>query len=321
MLDRGAMITPGDVFVTNGAHEALVLALRATTSWNDVVAVESPTYFGVLQAMEGLGLRALALPTDPRKGVDLNALEQVARDGAVKACVLGTIYQNPLGFTMSDDDKGKAVELLGRHDVPLIEDDVYGFVSIDAPGPAPAKNFDRLGNVIYCGSFSKTLSPALRLGWALPGRFATQFLRQKWLANLSTAMIPQLAVADFLKGNRFRRLMQNSARQYARRVMIMREWVLRCFPSGTKCTAPDGGMVLWVELPDDYDAMSALAQARQDGMSFLPGNIFAASDDYRNFIRLSVSATDEEAIPEVTQRLGLSVLQSERREVLQSSVH
>ena len=307
MAERSTMIAPDDVIVTNGAHEALVLALRATTDPGDVVAVESPTYFGVLQAMEGHGLQALSLPTHPRKGVDLGALEQAARNGAMRACVLGPTHQNPLGFTMSDNAKRKAVEILARYEVPLIEDDVYGFVSIDAPGAAPAKSFDLTGNVIFCGSFSKTLSPAIRLGWGLPGRFASQFLRQKWLANLSTNIVPQLAVVEFLKGNRFRRLMQHSAREYARRIMLMRDWVLRCFPAGTKCTAPDGGMVLWVELPDGFDAMSALAEAREAGVSFLPGNIFAASADYRNFLRLSTSATDLDAIPEVIQRLGRAI--------------
>lgn len=304
LVDSGCMVHEDEVIVTNGAQEAIVLALRATTSANDVVAVESPTFFGVLQAIEMLGLRALELPTDPREGVELDALANAVRGGRLRACILAPTYQNPLGFCMSDENKQRLVSILADGDVPLIEDDVFGALGIDAPGPRPAKAFDRTGNVIHCGSFSKTISPALRIGWAVPGRFAEQLLRLKFLANLSTTLVPQLAVADFLSGKRFRRITQNAARLYSRRLRIMRDAVLTHFPSGTKCTAPAGGMILWVQMPEAYGAMDLLGRAREDGITFFPGNIFSPSGAYGNFLRLSVGCIEADAVSAVVRRLG-----------------
>lgn len=304
MAERSCTPRGDDILVTNGAHEALVLALRATTRPGDVVAVESPTYFGVLQAIEALGLRALELPTDPRRGVDLEALEHAARRGIAKACVLSPVFQNPLGFHMSDADKQAAVEISAEHDVVLIEDDVFGALALDAPGPRPAKSFDRQGTVIYCGSFSKTVSPALRIGWAMAGRFTRPLLREKFLANLGTALVPQMAIAEYLGGNRFRRVTRHAALLYARRLRALRDGVLDSFPRGTRCSDPAGGMVLWIELPASFDATALLDAARRDGISFLPGELFSASGAYRNCLRLSVCAVAEDAIPDVAKRLG-----------------
>lgn len=203
LVDIGCVAHEDDIIITNGAQEAMVLALRATTNADDVVAVESPSFFGVFQAIEMLGLRALELPTDPRKGIDLDTLGTAVSGGEVRACILAPTHQNPLGFCISDEDKQRVVDMLADANVPLIEDDVYGPLSVRWPGPRPAKAFDRIGNVIHCGSFSKTLSPALRLGWAVPGRFAEEMLRLKFLANLSTAMVSQFAAADFLNGAGF----------------------------------------------------------------------------------------------------------------------
>lgn len=155
LVDIGCVAHEDDIIITNGAQEAMVLALRATTNADDVVAVESPSFFGVFQAIEMLGLRALELPTDPRKGIDLDTLGTAVSGGEVRACILAPTHQNPLGFCMSDEDKQRVVDMLADANVPLIEDDVYGPLSVRWPGPRPAKAFDRIGNVIHCGSFSK----------------------------------------------------------------------------------------------------------------------------------------------------------------------
>lgn len=304
LADNGALMREDEVVITNGCQEALSLALKATTRPGDVVAVESPTYFGVLQALEGAGLRVLELPTSPRHGVDLDALERVAERGQVRACILAPNFQNPLGFKMSDAAKERAVEILARHQVPLIEDDVYGVLGIGNRRPRTAQSFDISGNTIQCGSFSKTVSPAIRLGWMVPGRHIDEVLRHKFLANISTAKIAQLAMAEYLSGNKFRKTTQAAARTYARRCELLRRTVLRHFPEGTRVTAPAGGFVLWVEMPRGYDGMELFERAREIGITFFPGRIFTASNSYATCLRLSVGAIKEDDIPDLMERLG-----------------
>lgn len=302
--DSGAFVDPADIVVTNGAQEALNLALRILTAPGDVVAVESPTYFGVLQTIEALGLRALELPTHPTRGVDLDALEKAARARTISACVLCPTYQNPLGFSMSDEDKHTAVKTLNRYRVPLVEDDVFGALGLDNPRPVTAKSFDAHDEVVLCSSFSKTISPGLRLGWIAPGKHLKETVRQKFLDNLSTGAIPQQAMAEFLDGNRFRRTTQAAARTYARRLKRLREAVLRIFPEGTKCTAPKGGFFLWVELPKGYDTLRLFESAAKRGISLSPGRLFSRGNTYKNCMRLSCGKLKEEEIENAVASLA-----------------
>lgn len=304
LLESGSTVRHQDVIVTNGGQEALALALRAVAKPDDVIAIESPTYFGILQAIEALGLRALELPTDPVKGIDLDALEKAIGQGGIKACILAPTYQNPLGFRMSDEDKHRAAEILARHNVPLIEDDVYGSLSLESPRPATVKSFDTKDNVILCSSFSKTVSPALRIGWIVPGRHGEEVLQHKFLLNISTATVPQLTMTDFLKGNRFRRTTQQAARTYARRVKTLRDGIMEYFPQGTRCTLPAGGFVLWVEMPPGHDVMDLHRLASDQKISISPGPLFTRANGYRNCLRLSCGAINENDIPGVAATLG-----------------
>ena len=304
LLESGSTVRHQDVIVTNGGQEALALALRAVAKPDDVIAIESPTYFGILQAIEALGLRALELPTDPVKGIDLDALEKAIGQGGIKACILAPTYQNPLGFRMSDEDKHRAAEILARHNVPLIEDDVYGSLSLESPRPATVKSFDTKDNVILCSSFSKTVSPALRIGWIVPGRHGEEVLQHKFLLNISTATVPQLTMTDFLKGNRFRRTTQQAARTYARRVKTLRNGVMEHFPQGTRCTLPAGGFVVWVEMPPGHDVMDLHRLASDQKISISPGPLFTRANGYRNCLRLSCGAINENDIPGAAATLG-----------------
>jgi DNA-binding transcriptional MocR family regulator len=304
LMEIGCAVSADEIVITNGAQEAMVLALRAVTSPNDVVAVESPSYFGILQTLEALSLRAFELPTHPTRGVDLGALEDAAGKGLLRACVLMPTFQNPLGFRMHDADKRQAVEILARHGVTLIEDDVFGALGCETPRPVAAKSFDAAGTVILCSSFSKTVSPALRIGWLAPGRYLEEVLRQKFLLNVSTATIPQLALADFCRGNRFRRATQAAARIYARRRHTMREAVLDSFPEGTACSTPMGGYYLWVELPRGYDSMTLYREALSHRITLSPGRLFAPMRGNLNHLRLSCAALDGNQLTSAVSRLG-----------------
>ena len=302
--DSGALVDPTQIVITNGAQEALNLALRTVASPGDVVAVESPAYFGVLQAIEALGLRALELPTQPVNGVDLGAIEKAAKARSISACVLSPTFQNPLGFCMSNEDKQTVVKTLNRYRIPLIEDDVFGTLGLDHQRPVTAKSFDKNENVLLVSSFSKTVSPGLRLGWIAPGKYLKQVIRQKFLDNLSTGIIPQQAMAEFLDGNRFRRTTQTAGCIYARRIQRLREAVLASFPEGTKCTTPKGGFFLWTELPKEFDTLELFNLASKQGISLSPGRLFSRGNTYKNCMRLSCGKIEEEHIAEAARTLA-----------------
>ena len=176
-LIAGINIPASDIVVTNGALEALNLCLQAVTRPGDTVIVEAPTFYGALQALERQGLKALEVPTHPRTGMDLDALESAIARHRPAACWLMTQFQNPLGSLMPDERKRQLVELLTRHDIPLIEDDVYGELYFGATRPVPAKAYDTQGLVLHCSSFSKCLAPGYRIGWASAGRYTQRVQR------------------------------------------------------------------------------------------------------------------------------------------------
>src|SRR5262247_2123637 len=170
-LRWGRALSPEDIAITCGCTEALVLALKVVSRPGDTIAVESPTYFGFLPVLQGLGLRALELPTDARNGVDLTALRAAVGARSVTACLFSSSFNNPLGCTMSGERKKAVLDLLARHRIPLIEDDIYGDIYFGEERPKPFMALDPDGNTIYVSSFSKTIAPGYRLGWIVTRRY------------------------------------------------------------------------------------------------------------------------------------------------------
>lgn len=286
-LLSGCEFTPTDVIVTCGATEALQLSLRAVTRPGQLVALESPTYFGILPVVEALGLRALEVATHPRTGLDLGRLAAVLRAHRVAACVAMPTLQNPLGVTMPLEAKRELVTLLARHDIPLIEDDVHGDLVFDASRPAAAKSFDRKGLVLYCSSFSKTLGPGFRVGWVEAGRFTSEVERLKLMSTVATASLPQAAIARFLERGAYERHLRRLRRALSAQMVRMSAAVARHFPSGTRVSRPAGGFVLWVELPERVDALALHRRALAEGVSISPGPIFSAAGRFKHMIRIN----------------------------------
>jgi DNA-binding transcriptional MocR family regulator len=288
MADAGCRVKPDEIVITNGCQEAVVLALRAVTSPGDIVAVESPTFYGLLQAIDSLGLKALEIPTHPRDGLSLDALQLALEQWPVKACIAVPNFSNPLGYCMPDDHKKRLVKLLQQYKVPLVEDDIYGDLGFAARRPPACKAFDRDGNVLYCASFSKTLSPGLRVGWIAPGgAYFERVEHQKYVANFAGATAPQMAIAELLHTGAYERHVRKARSEYARTVERMTEAVGRHFPEGTKITRPQGGFVIWVELDRKVDTFALSQQLLDKRISIAPGPIFSATQKYKNFLRLS----------------------------------
>jgi DNA-binding transcriptional MocR family regulator len=248
-LDWGGQLNADEIITTCGGTEALALCLRAVTKPGDVVAVESPTYFGILQAIEERGLKALEIPMHPRTGMDLDALERALKSHPIAACLAVPNFNNPLGSLMPDDHKRRLVEILARRDVPLIEDDINGDLSHDSSRPRVAHSYDRDGRVLLCGSFSKTLAPGYRVGWVAPGRYYERVKALKITSTLATATLPQLAVAEFIANGGYDHHLRALRRSMADQIRRMSEAVAESFPADMKITRPAGGFVLWVELP------------------------------------------------------------------------
>lgn len=302
MLTAGCTLNPEEIVTTAGCVEAVNLALRAICRPGDIVAVESPCYYNFLQAIEAMGLRALEIPSHPVHGMSLDALRYAIDHHPVRACLAVTNFSNPLGCLMPDDHKRELVEILGARDIPLIEDDIYGDLSFSQHRPTVAKAYDRKGLVLLCSSFSKTLAPGYRVGWIAPGRFQGEVERQKALANISTAMPSQLAIAEFLANGGYDHHLRTVRRVYARQVSLMADAVGRFFPEGTRVSSPAGGYVLWVECPESVDVMKLYELAIGAGITICPGPIFSARGKYGNCIRLNAafwSARVEQAVETV----------------------
>jgi DNA-binding transcriptional MocR family regulator len=285
--ETGVAVGPDEIVVTSGAKEAVYLSIRAVTRPGDTVAVESPTYYALLEVVASLGLKVVEIASDPERGIDLDDLARALAAQPVAAVALVSNFSNPTGACMTDEAKQRLVEILDAHDVPLVEDDVYGDLAFDGRRPRPIKSFDRRGTVLYCSSFSKTLSPGLRVGWAIPGRHQNDLELLKLVVNQATAVAPQLAVAGFVETGGFDRHLRRVRRMYHEQMDRTIEAVVRHFPDATRMTHPRGGHVLWVQLPDGADSLALYDEAGRHGIRVAPGPLFSPSLAYRDFVRLN----------------------------------
>lgn len=304
-LDWGVNIDEREFVVTHGCTEAVALALRSVTEQGDTIALESPTFYGTLQSIESLRLKVIEIPTHPRDGISLEALEVVLRHHEIKAVVVMANVSNPLGSVMPDERKQKLVEMMEDAGVPLIEDDIYGDLPFSGPRPLPLKAFEREGGVLLCSSFSKTLAPGLRVGWIAPGKHLAKVQVLKFINTLTTPEVPQLALAWYLREGGYDHHLRQIRHAFASQVRQMVDAVSAHFPDGTRVTRPLGGFVIWVELPGAIDTMQLYDAAIAANFSFAPGRIFSASDRYRNCLRLNCghpwSAEREQAIVKLGQ--------------------
>lgn len=301
---QGMALEDNELIITNGAMEALNLCLQAVTRPGDVVVIESPTFYAALQALERLHLQAVEVATDPRHGVDLEALSVLLDRHKVAACWFMPSFQNPLGALMSPARKKALVELLSRHRIPLIEDDVYGELYAGTLRPPTAKAFDQHGDVLYCSSFSKCLAPGYRVGWAAAGRHAPRVERLKMTTSLAAALPTQLALADYLAQGGYdrhlRRLRESLAAQRKHALRLIE----RHFPPGTRTTRPEGGYFIWIELPPAVDALALHHLARAQSISTAPGALFSADRRFTHHLRLNVGHPGDDRVDAALRTLG-----------------
>ena len=304
-LAWGGPIAAEEFVITNSCTEALGLCLRAVTKPGDTVAVESPAYYLMLQLLETLGLKALEIPTDPRTGMSGEALDLATRNGGIAACLIVANGSNPLGCVMPDDRKRQFSALTAARGVAVIEDDIYGDLHLGSERPWPIKAFDKVGNVMLCSSFSKSLSPALRIGFVAAGRHRAAIALQKTITSGGTNPITQHVLAEYLESGAYERHLRTLRRAYLQQVQTMRLAVSRHFPADTRITQPQGGYVLWVELPESIDTAKLYEQAVAENLAYVPGDLFSASGMYRNCLRLNCGNPHTPEIEDAVRRLGV----------------
>ncbi|NJR66871.1 MAG: PLP-dependent aminotransferase family protein [Leptolyngbyaceae cyanobacterium CRU_2_3] len=319
LMDAGCSVNMDEIVTTNGTFEAVYLSLKAATKPGDTVAIESPTYYGLLEALEILHLKALELPTHPREGISLLHLENALQKKQIAACALVSNFSNPLGSCMSDAKKKELVQLMTRYDTPLIEDDIYGDLYFEGTRPKALKAFDSEGIVLYCASYSKTLSPGLRVGWAVAGRYQAKVEQLKWVINQTTAIAPQLTIAAFLANGGYDRHLRHLRRAYQSQMALMTQAICEHFPPETRVTRPNGGHVLWVELPHPFDSLLFYRQAFEQKVSVAPGVMFSPSGSYGNCFRLNCGLLWSERIEQAMKQLGhLTQLQTSALKLAES---
>lgn len=300
----GGKVKPDDVVITNGCLEAINLCLRAVTKYGDTVAVECPTYFGIFQAMENMGLKVVEISSDPVKGADLDCLETALKKFPIKACLFIPNFNNPMGSCMSDANKKRLVDIITHHNIPLIEDDIYGELYLGKTRPRTCKYYDTKGLVMYCSSLSKSLSPGYRIGWALPGKFAEEVRQLKRMHNICSPNITQAAIAHYLQYGRYEYHLKNLRKALYTQSLRYLQAIIDHFPEGTKVSRPQGGFIVWVELDKKIDTFQLRREAMKHKISIVPGRLFSVSCNYSNCIRLSYGKPFTEDIDYGLMMLG-----------------
>lgn len=283
----GADVAPDEIIITAGALEALNLALQVVTAPNDIVAIESPAFYGCLQAIEGAGRRAIEIPTHPQHGVDLEALERTLARVPVKACWFMTTLHNPLGVSLAPQSMQRLVQLLAAHDIPLIEDNVYAELYFGRTRPRITKVWDRAGLVLDCGSFAKSLAPGYRLGWVAAGRYAAAVRKRKITTSIATSIPIQAAISRYLETGVYDRHLRQLRKTLARQQSQLVAALERHFPTGCTWSRPGGGYQLWVRLPRGANALLLQEQALEHDISVAPGPLFSPRREFNDAIRLN----------------------------------
>lgn len=281
-------VDPEYVVITSGCQEATMLALLSCMIAGETVAVETPTYPGFLQTCELLNLDVIEIPTNHDKGISVGALKLAIQQWNINSVLLSSNYSNPTSARMSTEKKKELIALCSKNSIKIIEDDVYGDVSHDPYyRPRPLKSFDKNDTVIYCNSFSKTISPGLRIGWMVNKELQTSLEYNKYVSGLSSVTISQHMIAEYLKRGKHERYLQSARRNYALHANRMLEKVHDLMPVGTRITNPKGGFMLWMALPEQIDTLELLDKTVAKGISFNPGILFSASNKHSNCLRLN----------------------------------
>lgn len=286
-LNHGLHVSPDDIVITNGAQEAINIALQTVAKPGDIIAVESPCYFGVLELIESLGMLALEIPLCADDSISVEDVNKAINQHSVKACVISTTLSNPMGCTLSETKKSALVELLESHDIPLIEDDVYGDLYFTEQRGTPAQKYSKKGLVLTCSSFSKTAAPSYRIGWIIAPGYASKTLRIKRATSCSSSLMNQWVLTEFVRSGEYDRYIKQLRQVLLTNKERMMVMICRYFGDQVRVADPQGGTVLWLDLGKNIDGNQIFLNALERNISISPGSLFSPTNRYRHCIRLS----------------------------------
>lgn len=275
-----------DVIITCGAQEALFISINVVTKPGDLIAVETPTYHGLISAIQQSGRKMVEIPTDSSEGINLPALGLALSELPVKAIIVSSSVQNPLGCSMSEDSQLALVALANEHKVAVVEDDTHGELLYARHRQRSLRAFDTQDRVVTCGSFSKTLAPELRVGWMDGAQWRNQALDFKRAISQTSGLVVQQAIARHMTEGHYDRHIRLSRDIYAKRGRELRAIIAKVFPAGTRISLPTGGYQMWVELPKNYSAMALAEYALSQHIAIAPGNLFSDRGHYGHCLRL-----------------------------------
>ncbi|MBS1636003.1 MAG: PLP-dependent aminotransferase family protein [Bacteroidetes bacterium] len=302
----GGNINEHDVVTTQGCMEALVFCLKAVTEPGDTVAIECPTYFGIFNVMQSLGLKVLEIPTVDT-GVDLDYLQKAIDRVKIKACLFVTNFNNPLGSCMPEENKKRLVKMLAAKEIPLIEDDIYGELYFGKTRPHTCKSYDKKGLVLLCASVSKSLAPGYRVGWCIPGKYKDKVLQMKLMHAVSSATPTQAAIGLFFEKGRVDLHMRQLRKALYTQCLLYTQAITTYFPPDTKVSRPQGGYVLWVEMNRKVNAFDIFQEAMEHHISIAPGQIFSTDARFENCMRISFGMPYSKEIDRSLKTLGTLV--------------
>lgn len=305
IMSTGSCTTSIDeILITSGSQQALDLLGKVFINPGDLILVENPTYLGALQAFNSYEPWYVAVATDG-EGMIPEALESILSQCQPKLAYLAPTFQNPTGRTMSPDRRRRILELLQGHQVILVEDDPYYELYYSGNRSMPIKSLDRENSVVYLSTFSKTLAPAFRLGWAVAGtEIIERLVQAKQGCDLNSGALVQMAAASVMASPSMSGHLDKLRREYKLRRDAMLNALEEFFPSGAHWNHPEGGMFVWLELPEAFDTSVLLPGALQQGVAYVPGEAFFAADPARNCMRLNFSNASPREIREGIKRLS-----------------
>ncbi len=304
MRGIGVRVHSDEVVITNGCSEALSLCLRSNSKPGDIVAVESPCYYGFLQLAKQFELKIIEIPTDPQLGISLEALDLALSQWPIKIVAVNSRYSNPTGAAFSSTKQQTLFELAKRHDVKILEDDIYGEIGYEDSILTVIKKFDSDGRVMYCSSYSKTVSPGLRIGWCIPGNSLQVVKDLQTFTTFGPATLSQLAMSSFLQTGHYDKHLRNLTNLCRDNLERVTQAVRQYFPKGTKISQPKGGYILWVCLPIEISAVNLQLKSLKEGINIAPGDLFSNSEHFSHCIRLNCALPWNDELRAAIKKLG-----------------
>ncbi len=301
---KGLKVQAEDILITNGSQQCLDLIGKIFVNKNDGVLLEQPSYLAAIQAFSLFEPQFKSVPL-MEDGVDTESLQRTLKDD-IKLFYAVTSFQNPTGITYSKNKRKEIAEILESHNIIFVEDNPYGDIRFMGEDLAPVKFY--IPDSVLFGSFSKIISPGMRLGWMVaPEEMMDKLIIAKQASDLHSNYFAQRVVYQYLQDNNVENHIQKIRKIYKTQRDLMVDVIESQFPPEVKYTKPEGGMFLWVTLPNDISSLELFELALDEKVAFVPGEAFYVNNPQLNTLRLNFSNSNPEKITEGIKRLGIAI--------------